>query len=346
MLILMEHKYPQKLIFNSWVLSSDIDSLARSTYNSLTSNTSRYQEGQTWQECYTDLSCVYGDVYTETISVGGIVVNNQTIGVAKEATSDLLEANDPGGILGLSFNKDSMGKSPSLVYLSYVFSELKGGFPGVHKYTSFWDNIKSTLSAPLFTADLKKGEPGSYDFGFIDDSKYTGNITYVSVDTTQGFWTFTVKGYAIGGEAFNPITVNVIASTGTSLILLPEQMVKTYYAGVPGAFYDSTEALFGFPCGTTLPSITFDIGNYNAVVPGHLMNYQPLLDDDNSMFYRILKLVLKIMLMKDFFLACFGGIQPALDPQSFHFGDIFLKSQFVVFDAGDEPRLGFAAKPL
>lgn len=240
-----------------------------------------------------------------------------------------------------------MGKNLSLLYLSWLFqTELKGDFSGIPKYTPFWDNIKSTLSAPLFTADLKKGKPGSYDFGFIDDSKYTGNITYVPVDTSQGFWTFTIKGYAIGGEIFIPITVNVIADTGTTGIFLPEQMVKAYYAGVPSAFYNSTAAAFFFPCGTTLPSITFDIGNYNAVVPGPLMNFRPLPDDDNSMFNQILKLVLRTVLMKNFFLACFGGIQPALDPEFLVLGDIFLKTQFIVFDAGNEPRLGFAAKPL
>ena len=114
----MEHKYPQKLMFNSWVLSSDFDFLARSTYNSLTSNTSRYQEGQTWKECYADLSCAYGDVYTETISAGDIVVNNQTIGVAIEVTPNIVQNNALGGILGLSFNQNSTGKNPPPVYLS------------------------------------------------------------------------------------------------------------------------------------------------------------------------------------------------------------------------------------
>jgi hypothetical protein len=47
--------------------------------------------------------------------------------------------------------------------------------------TTFFDTAinEGLLDANVFTADLKKGAPGSYDFGFIDSTKYTGSITYV-----------------------------------------------------------------------------------------------------------------------------------------------------------------------
>lgn len=54
----------------------------------------------------------------------------------------------------------------------------------------------------------------------------------------------------------------------------------------------------------------------------------------------------RIVLTSNFFLACYGGIQAGSDSDSFILGDAFLNSQFVVFDAGSEPRLGFAAKPV
>lgn len=214
------------------------------------------------------------------------------------------------------------------------------------QYTTFFDNIKSTLSVPLFTADLKKGIPGSYDFGFIDDSKYTGQMTYVPVDKSQGFWGLTLNGYAVGTENIIYTPVQAIADTGTSLIYLPEQLVNNYYAGIPSAYYNSTVAGFLFPCDATLPSITFDIGGYHAVVPGSFMKYMHLDLEETSMSHQIFKPILGTMLTSISISVCYGGIQPAVDSDLSTLGDVFLKSQFVVFDAGNEPRLGFAPKPL
>ena len=62
------------------------------------------------------------------------------------------------------------------------------------KQTTFFDTVKSTLEEQLFTADLKRGTEGSYDFGFIDNSKYSGSIHYTSVDNSNGFWQFSAGG--------------------------------------------------------------------------------------------------------------------------------------------------------
>lgn len=79
----------------------------------------------------------------------------------------------------------------------------------------------SSLASPLFTANLKKGEPGNYNFGYIDTSEYTGAITYVAVNTANGFWEFTGNGYAVGSAAFVTSSDDAIADTGTTLVYLP-----------------------------------------------------------------------------------------------------------------------------
>jgi aspergillopepsin I len=56
--------------------------------------------------------------------------------------------------------------------------------------TTFFDSVKSQLESPLFAVTLKHQAPGSYDFGYIDQSKYTGELTYTDVNNSQGFWMF------------------------------------------------------------------------------------------------------------------------------------------------------------
>jgi aspergillopepsin I len=72
----------------------------------------------------------------------------------------------------------------------------------------------------------------------------------------------------------------------------------------------------------TLPDFTVTINGYNAVVPGKLINYAQVTTGSST---------------------CYGGIQSNSGIGFSIFGDIFLKSQYVVFDS-QGPRLGFAAQ--
>lgn len=145
------------------------------------------------------------------------------------------------------------------------------------KQLTFFDNAKSTLSNPLFTVDLKKNAPGSYNFGFIDNSKYTGSITYVPVDSSRGFWEFTGRGYSVGNNgSLKSVSIDAIADTGTSLLYLPDAVVQDYYGAVPSASYSPNQGGYTFPCGTSLPSISLSIGTYLALIPGSFLNYAPI----------------------------------------------------------------------
>ena len=148
------------------------------------------------------------------------------------------------------------------------------------------DNVEASLPAPLFTIDLKKGRPGSCDFGYIDESKFTGDITYVPVDSSQGDWTFDVQGYAIGTGSPSAVSISVIADTGTAFVFVTQSIVDAYYAAVPGSFYDPVETLYAFPCGSTPPSITFHIGTYKAVLPGSFIESVPTDDNPASTYFQ------------------------------------------------------------
>lgn len=125
-------------------------------------------------------------------------------------------------------------------------------------------------------------------------------------------------------------THEAIVDTGTTLLLVPDDIAAAYYAQIPGAANAAqTSGGYVFPCSETPPSYTAVIGSYQAVVPGSFINFSPV---DGNTFADAT--------------TCFGGIQAV--PAGFPFaiyGDVFLKSQFVVFHGGDT-QLGFAPKPL
>jgi aspergillopepsin I len=180
------------------------------------------------------------------------------------------------------------------------------------------------LAKPVFAATLKHNAPGSYDFGFIDSSKYTGQLAYTPVNNSQGFWQFTADGYRIGGQLSggNSSSINAVADTGTTLLLLDDSVVSAYYSNVTSAQNSPSVGGYVFPCNASLPDFSVTIAAYTAVVPGRYINFLPTDQTKQT---------------------CFGGIQSNSGLGFSIFGDVFLKSQYVVFDASG-PRLGFAAK--
>lgn len=75
------------------------------------------------------------------------------------------------------------------------------------------------LSLPVFASYMRHQAPGSYDIGFIDRKKYTGELTYTPVNNTLGFWDVKVLGYQIGNGS--AIDAPFDAIVGKSLFSFP-----------------------------------------------------------------------------------------------------------------------------
>lgn len=136
---------------------------------------------------------------------------------------------------------------------------------------------------------------------------------------------FTSSGYSVGENAFNTVKISGIADTGTTLLMLPVEIVEAYYAQVNGSSYDTTNSGYVFPCDMTPPDFTLGIEGGRIVIPGSYINYSPI---DSAG------------------ISCYGGIQDDSDIGFAIFGDIALKAAFVVFEGGDQPKLGWANKDL
>lgn len=256
--------------------------------------------GYSWSISYGDGSSASGDVYRDSVVVGGVKANGQAVEAAKQISQQFVNDKQNDGLLGLAFSSINTVKP--------------------RPQNTFFDTVKSQLSQPLFAVTLKHNAPGTYDFGFVDPSKYTGSLAYTAVDSSQGFWMFTADGYKAGSSTGG--SIQGIADTGTTLMLLPDNIVTAYYKQVSGATDNQSAGGYTFDCSTQLPDFTLTVGGYNAVVPGSLINYAPVNPGSST---------------------CFGGIQSNSGLSFSIFGDIFLKSQYAVFDSSG-PRLAFAAQ--
>ncbi|KAI4724583.1 aspartyl protease [Aureobasidium sp. EXF-10728] len=272
-----------------------------SIYDPSMSSTSQLLVGNTWSIKYGDGSTASGKVYADKVIVGSVTATSQAVEAATSVSQSFLNDKNNDGLVGLSF------------------SNINTVSPNQQK--TFFDTVKGSLALPLWTANLKKGAPGTYDFGYIDSSKYSGKITYVNVNSASGFWQFTADGYQVGSSSTVSSSFVAIADTGTSLMYLPSSFVTAYWGQVTGAGYDSNQGGYTFPCSSALPDFNVVVGGNKFTVPGSYMNYAQIS-----------------------YTTCFGGMQQNTGLSFSILGDIFLKSQFMVFsEVGGQATLGFAA---
>lgn len=288
-------------------------------YNPAASKTSKLLPGYNWSITYADGSSAAGGVYTDVVNIGGVSFPSQAVEAANTISNQFAQDTNNDGLVGLAFNT--------------LNTVTQNGNSAQQK--TFFDNVKSSLKQPLFAADLKHSKPGSYDFGFADTKKYTGSVAYTNVDNSQGFWGFTSASYKVGNKVFKTKTTG-IADTGTTLLLLPDTVVASYYAQVTGAQKVDSYGGWVFPCSANLPSFTYTIAGstsatgsssttVNIVIPGSYFNYSPVGDASNN---------------------CYGGMQSSAGIGFNIFGDMALKAAYVVFYGGSTPKVGFAAKTL
>ncbi|KAL1849354.1 hypothetical protein Daus18300_013327 [Diaporthe australafricana] len=295
-----------------WCFSTDTNSSevnGQGLYVPSDSTTSVVQAGSTFSIGYGDGSGAAGVVYNDVVSVAGFVATNQAVESALTVSTQFTEDPYSWGLLGLGMSGgNTVRPVPQL---------------------TFFDNIKASLAAPVFTADLKAAAPGSHGFGFIGNS-FTGNIQYAPIDRTSQYWKFAITGYRVGpatvpgnpNSGYTTKPLLAIADTGTTLLLLPDDIVNAYWSTVTGAAFDADWAAILFPCTATLPDFTFGIGLYKGVVPGRYINYGRA--DETR---------------------CYGGLQTQGNMGFGIVGDIALKAQFAIFDQGNM-KVGLANKVL
>ena len=281
-----------------------------SAFDASKSTTFKKMASAQFKVSYGDGSGAAGTVGTDVVTIGGVKVENQVVELASAVSQSFIEDTNTDGLVGLAFSQlntvnDGTKKTPQ---------------------KTFFDNVMGTLDMPVFTADLDPDGTGVYEFGKIDASKFEGQMLWVPVKAETGFWQFPSTKFAVGDQLFSsPQASDAIADTGTSLLLVDQQVADAYYSQVKGARLNAQVGGFIYPCGTALPDMSVAVGDAGMVkIPGSQINFATV-DKKNT--------------------TCFGGIQGNQGAGLQIYGDVLFKAQLVAFNGGNQ-SLGFGQKPI
>ncbi|KAF9922110.1 Vacuolar protease A [Linnemannia zychae] len=169
---------------------------------------------------YGDGSAVRGFFGQDRVNLGGLVIEDQTVGLATLQTMSF--SNDViDGILGLGFNTISC-------------------MPGT--LTPMDNLIKQKLiQEPIFSVWLGRsteGGGGEYRFGSYDPERIDGELTWVPV-TVKRYWQIKCDGLFFGDVDLE-LSSDVIVDTGTTLVILPTAVAKAIHDHIPGSYYDDS----------------------------------------------------------------------------------------------------------
>ncbi|KAK5117290.1 hypothetical protein LTR62_005907 [Meristemomyces frigidus] len=287
-----------------WVFSSSLsasESSGHTTYDPSTSSSFSEYQGGSWSISYGDGSSASGTVGFDKVNIGGATVNKQCVELAERISGSFVSDTNNDGLVGLAFSSINTVKP--------------------QKQSTFFENVLDSLAQPVFTANLEDNSSGTYTFGEIDSTQYSGDIHFTPIDKSQGFWQFDSSTYSVGGKTQQCTTCSpAIADTGTSLILVDDDVAQNYYAQVPSAKMDQQQGGYVYDCAAQLPTFGIAIGDYIATLTGQQVTFANLGDG-----------------------TCFGGVQGNQGQGLQIYGDMLLKNFFAVFDAGNE-SFGIATK--
>ncbi|KAI0722417.1 aspartic peptidase domain-containing protein [Fomitopsis betulina] len=218
-----------------WVPSKDCDSCqSQSSYDPSASSTSDEQSG-TFQIEYGDGSQASGPIYTDSVTVAGVSVTNQTLSAVTYESGDLVD-DLTNGLMGLAF--------PSISQLN------------ANPY--FWTAVEQkAVNQSVFAFKLASSDSELY-IGGTNDQLYSGDIEYHNVSSSGGgFWQISGASAIVGGKEVVSGFETIIDS-GTTLMYGPPDAVQKFYAGIDGA-QEAYDGSYSIPC-DSIPTIAFSWG--------------------------------------------------------------------------------------
>lgn len=316
---------PQKLMLDFdtgssdlWVFSTELPASAQKGHNVFDpskSSTWKAADDEAWKISYGDGSSASGDVGNDTVTIGGLAVENQAVELAKVA-ADQFTSGTGDGLLGLawpSINTITKGNqsSPQNTPVANMISQ--GDIPA-----------EAQLFTSAFYSSRDDQAKSFYTFGYIDQDLVGQNeISYVDIDNSQGFWMFPSASATVAGKKIDLANNTAIADTGTTLALVSDQVCEALYKAIPGSKYDDQQQGWLFPTSTKaddLPDFSVAVGDKEFTIQKEDLAFAVA---SEGYWY--------------------GGVQSRGDNPFDILGDTFLKSVYAIWDQG-QTRFGLVPK--
>jgi Eukaryotic aspartyl protease len=186
------------------------------------------------------------------------------------------------------------------------------------------------MGARLFTCALTRpNEPaGFFTFGYID-TELVGSVTpvYTPASSVHGYWEFASEFAEINGQRVDRTGNTAYADTGTTLIMIADDLLPLIYGPI-GGFFDDYYQGWIFPSNvlvSDIPTIVLPAGN--GVVTLNQIDLVTPIAQNETYFY--------------------GSIQSRGDTTYDVFGDYWLRNIYAIWDFGTTSeglRFGFVPR--
>lgn len=290
------------------------------SFDNTKSSTYQVAEANEFNVTYGDGSGAAGDLFTDVLDVGGVLITNQTMGLA--STSDIAYGLMGVGMVGTE-GSCSTEEGPTFCYPNVLDSMVSQGKINSHAFSLYLNDIDQSTGSILFggvdsaryTGDLVSVPMVGIPLvnGSTETDRYTVAWTNFTITTSNGVETFFQ-------DAFSQTSVPALLDSGTTLSLLPTTVYKTILEQM-GAV--ELEGGAFAPCYLRVANATIDF--HVGGTDGYIFSIplrELLFDVDSS-----LESLWHDLGGSDY---CQVGLQSGDDIVIF--GDVVLRSAYIVYD--------------
>uniref|UniRef100_A0AAR2IJN7 Peptidase A1 domain-containing protein n=1 Tax=Pygocentrus nattereri TaxID=42514 RepID=A0AAR2IJN7_PYGNA len=292
---------------NLWVDSVYCTTQACTTHTQFNpQESSTYQSTSQTFDLYYGAGSLTGDFGYDTVTLSGITISSQEIGLSTSEPGENFVEAQFDGILGLAY--------PSLA---------------VGNQTPLFDTLiqQGLLEQDLFAVYLSANEESGSEvaFGGVDQNMYQGEIYWTPV-TAETYWQIGIQEFLIGGQQTDWCSqysgCQAIVDTGTSTLTAPQSYLSSLLQSIGAQENSYGEYVVDCSTADNLPSLSFVISGTSFTLPP-----SAYIQETQSGY-------------------CTVAIAPTYLPSQngqplWIFGDVFLRVYYSVYDRANN-QMGFA----